>query len=54
MRGTLNMRACVRACVRALSWGEDGFFRIKRSSALSEGEYNLGIEEFCSWVMPAF
>ena len=35
-------------------WGEGSFFRIKRSSALrGEGEHNLGIENFCSWVMPA-
>merc|ERR1712194_728403 len=33
-------------------WGEKGFFRIKRSSALKAGEYNLGIEETCSWSMP--
>ena len=34
-------------------WGERGYFRIKRASALAKGEGNLGIENFCSWVMPA-
>ena len=33
-------------------WGEQGFFRIARSSALAEGEHNLGIEKMCSWMMP--
>ena len=41
-------------------WGEGlssssasrGYFRIKRHSALSPGEHNLGIELACSWVMP--
>ena len=33
-------------------WGEGGYFRIKRNSALHEGEHNLGIEHACSWVMP--
>jgi len=34
-------------------WGEDGHFRIKRASALQDGEHNLGIESFCAWTMPA-
>ena len=34
-------------------WGEQGYFRIKRSSALQEGEHNLGIEKRVSWAMPA-
>lgn len=33
-------------------WGESGYFRIKRNSALGNGEHNLGIEHACSWVMP--
>lgn len=33
-------------------WGEAGYFRIKRGSALQPGEHNLGIELACSWVMP--
>ena len=36
------------------SWGERGFFRIKRASALVQGEYNLGIgTQRVSWAMPA-
>eukprot|EP01052_Picozoa_sp_SAG31_P018491 SAG31_NODE_1312_length_8861_cov_10.803127_3_plen_110_part_00 len=35
-------------------WGEGGFFRIKRSSALVGQEHNLGIEQAVSWAMPAF
>ena len=36
------------------SWGERGFFRIKRASALAQGEYNLGIgTQRVSWAMPA-
>ena len=34
-------------------WGEQGYFEIKRSSALQEGEHNLGIEKRVSWAMPA-
>lgn len=35
-------------------WGEQGYFRIKRSSALGAGEHNLGIESArVSWAMPA-
>merc|ERR1711879_617733 len=34
------------------SWGEKGYYRIKRSSYLSKGEFNLGIEKHCSWAMP--
>jgi C1A family cysteine protease len=35
-------------------WGEQGFFRIKRTSALNLdlGEHNLGIEQYCAWMMP--
>jgi len=33
-------------------WGEKGIMKLKRSSALKAGEYNLGIEKFCSWMMP--
>ena len=35
-------------------WGESGYFRIKRASALQAGEHNLGIESpRVSWAMPA-
>ena len=35
------------------AWGEEGFFRIKRGSALDKAtEHNLGIEDFCAWMMP--
>jgi hypothetical protein len=34
------------------SWGESGYYRIKRSSSLKRGEFNLGIERGCSWAMP--
>lgn len=34
-------------------WGEDGYFKIKRASALQAGEHNLGIESArVSWAMP--
>lgn len=33
-------------------WGEQGYFRVKRSSALAPGEHNLGIEKRVSWAMP--
>ena len=33
-------------------WGELGYFRIKRSSALQGHEHNLGIEKDVSWAMP--
>lgn len=33
-------------------WGEAGYFRIKRSSALQGREGNLGIEKDVSWAMP--
>ena len=34
-------------------WGEQGYFRIKRASALRANEYNLGIENpRVSWAMP--
>ena len=34
-------------------WGESGYFRIKRASALQAGEHNLGIESpRVSWAMP--
>jgi len=35
-------------------WGENGFFRIARSSSLKGGQHNLAVERFCSWVMPAY
>ena len=35
------------------TWGERGYFRIKRSSALQGREHNLGIEKDVSWAMPA-
>jgi cathepsin X len=36
------------------TWGEFGFFRIKRASALAQGEHNLGIGgQRVSWAMPA-
>ena len=35
-------------------WGEQGYFRLKRASALQSGEHNLGIESpRVSWAMPA-
>jgi C1A family cysteine protease len=34
-------------------WGEGGYFRIKRMSALGADEHNLGVELACAWAMPA-
>ena len=35
------------------TWGENGFFRIKRNSSLEGYEHNLGIDKgHCGWAMP--